>query len=218
MRLKSTEKLIYLITSGHTRPHTTPASKEFLDILRLIEAAVTSGINIVQIREKLLPARTLFELTASATRISKTSPTHLLVNDRADIAVGAGADGVHLAANSISPDVIRATFGNDLLIGASTHSLEQVYSAQTKGADFVVLGPIFETASKVEYGAPLGLETLQKAAEPPQTVPILAIGGITLARAAECVRAGAAGIAAISLLNNPQELPRIVSELRNSFG
>jgi thiamine-phosphate pyrophosphorylase len=217
MRLKSQEKLIYLITSGHTHPHTTPASKEFLDILRLIEVAVTTGINLVQIREKLLSARTLFELTASAARITHRSLTQLLVNDRADIAVGAGADGVHLAANSISPDVIRATFGNDLLIGASTHSIEQVYSAESKGADFVVLGPIFETASKVGYGAPLGLETLQSAAQTFPKLPILAIGGITLSRAADCVRSGADGVAAISLLNNLQQLPKIVTELRNSF-
>lgn len=217
MRLKSQEKLIYLITSGHTHPHTTPASKEFLDILRIIEVAVTTGINLVQIREKLLSARTLFELTASAARITHTSLTQLLVNDRADIAVGAGADGVHLAANSISPDVIRATFGNELLIGASTHSIEQIHWAESKGADFVVLGPIFETASKIEYGAPLGLETLQRAAETHPKFPILAIGGITLSLAADCVRAGADGIAAISLLNNSQQLPKIVPELRNSF-
>ena len=217
MRLKSQEKLIYLITSGHTYPHTTPASKEFLDILRLIEVAVTTGINLVQIREKLLATRTLFELTASAALITHGSLTQLLVNDRADIAVGAGADGVHLATNSISPAVIRATFGNELLIGASTHSIEQVYSAESKNADFVVLGPIFETASKVEYGTPLGLETLRRATVTRPKFPILAIGGITLSRAADCVRTGADGIAAISLLNNSQQLPNIVTELRNSF-
>ena len=163
------------------------------------------------------PARTLFDLTASAARITYGSLTQLLVNDRADIAVGAGADGVHLAANSISPDVIRATFGNELLIGASTHSIEQIHSAESKGADFVVLGPIFETASKVEYGTPLGLETLQSAAETFPKFPILAIGGIKLSLAADCVRAGADGIAAISLLNNSQQLPKMVTELRNSF-
>ncbi len=217
MRLKTEEKLIYLITSGHTHPQTTPASKEFLDILRLIEVAVTTGVNLIQIREKQLTARTLFDLSASAARIINGSRTQLLVNDRADIAVGAGADGVHLAANSMAPDVIRATFGNDLLIGASTHSLEQVSTAESKSADFVVLGPILETTSKVEYGAPLGMDTLRKAAETLPSFPILAIGGITIARAAECLVAGAHGIAAISMLNDPHQLPGVVTELRNSF-
>lgn len=217
MRLKSQAKLIYLITSGHTHPQTTPSSKEFLDILRLIEVAVTAGVDLIQIREKQLTARTLFDLSASAAGITQGSRSQLLVNDRADIAVGSGADGVHLAANSIAPQIIRATFGNDLLIGASTHSIEQVCAAETSSADFVVLGPIFKTASKVEYGDPIGTDALQKAADRLPTFPVLAIGGVTTALAKECLRAGAHGIAAIGMLNDRQKLPGIVTELRDGF-
>lgn len=187
-------------------------------MLRLIEAAVATGIDLVQIREKQLTAKVLYELTEAAVRIAHGSPTRLLVNDRADIAVGAGAHGVHLATDSLTPDVIRSTFGDDLLIGVSTHSLAQASAAQSLGADFVVLGPIFETSSKREYGAPLGLETLEQVSAKLSPFPVLALGGLTLGNVAAVARKGASGIAAISMLNDAHQLSRIVTEVRQSLG
>ncbi|HKO99211.1 MAG TPA: thiamine phosphate synthase [Pyrinomonadaceae bacterium] len=217
MKLHPQAKFIYLITSGQTKPDSTTSSEAFTDILNLIEAAVAAGINLVQIREKQLPAKVLYELTVAAVRIVNGSSTLLLVNDRADIAVGAGAHGVHLTSESIEAGVIRTTFGPELLIGVSTHSLEQASAAQQQGADFVVLGPIFETSSKLKYGAPLGLETLRRVSAQLSGFPVLAIGGINSGNALDCVRSGASGIAAISMLSSPPQLVEIVNEARSSF-
>ncbi len=189
----------YLITSGATRPDTTPASEDFHRILKLIALAVESSISLIQLREKNLSARTLFQLTAQAAEITRGTATRLLVNNRADIARAARADGVHLTTLSLSPDAIRRTFGPDFLIGASTHRLSEARAARDAGADFIVFGPIFETPSKQAYGPPLGLEKLAEAARAVKPFPLLALGGITRDNAPEVLRAGASGIAGIRL-------------------
>ena len=103
----------------------------------------------------------LYELTVSAVALTRGSATKLLVNDRADIAVTAGADGVHLAGSSLRAATIRKTFGEDLVIGVSTHSLKEARVARDESADFVVFGPVFETLSKRVYGEPRGLRELE---------------------------------------------------------
>lgn len=217
MKLNQQKKLIYLITSGETNPRTTPATKDFAGVLRLIEAAVSAGIDLVQIREKLLTAKALYAMTEAAAGITGGSLTRLLVNDRADIAAASGADGVHLTTKSLSPQVVRHTYGEEFLIGASTHSLGEASTARAQGADFVVFGPIFPTASKKEYGQPLGLEQLKDVSTELSPFPLLALGGVTAANAASCTRAGAGGIAAISMLNDPMLLRSIVNEIKEGF-
>jgi thiamine-phosphate diphosphorylase len=140
--------------------------------------------------------------------------TRLLVNDRADIAAASGADGVHLTTKSLSPQLVRQIFGQEFLIGSSTHSLVEASTARAQGADFVVLGPIFPTASKQQYGQALGLEQLKRVADELSPFPVLALGGVTPANAADCYRVGARGIAAISMLNDPMRLTSIVNEIK----
>jgi thiamine-phosphate pyrophosphorylase len=220
MPLNLQKPIIYLITSGVTTAATTPASKEYQQLTSLIEAAVAAKIHLLQIREKKLSDRTLYELSVQAAAITSGSSTHLLVNDRADIAQAAGAEGVHLTTRSIRASVIRRTFGDRILIGASTHSLNEVQEAKHSGADFAVFGPVFETESKRTYGEPLGLSALQETVatvEGAGTFPVLALGGVTLSNAADCFRAGASGVAAIRLLSNAGELSQIVQSLRASF-
>jgi thiamine-phosphate pyrophosphorylase len=137
------------------------------------------------------------------------------VNDRADTARVAGADGVHLTSNSISPRVIRQTFGDDFIIGLSTHSLEE--AGASPGADFAVFGPVFRSLSKPDYGRSLGVSQLKLVASELSPLPILALGGITLDNAVECFQAGVAGIAGISLLQNVAELRATVRILREQF-
>jgi thiamine-phosphate pyrophosphorylase len=209
--------LIYLITSGETTSQTTSTTKDFANILKLVEAAVAAEIDLVQIREKQLSAGVLYQLTESAAAITNGSVTRLLVNDRADIASAAGANGVHLASNSIPTSVVRNTFGSEFLIGVSTHSLTEATTAQEKGADFVVFGPIFETSSKQQYGKPLGPAELAKVTSRLKPIPVLALGGITIERVSECFRAGAQGIAAIRMLNDPSRLSDIANEIRERF-
>ena len=141
----------------------------------------------------------LYELTAQAAEITRTSSTRLLVNDRADIALAAGADGVHLTARSLPADVVRKICGLDFLIGVSTHSLAEARAAHTAGADFVVFGPIFDTESKRAFGEPQGLDKLREVTSELVAFPVIAIGGITNENLAACVSAGASGIAGISL-------------------
>jgi thiamine-phosphate pyrophosphorylase len=193
MPVKLQRPIIYPITSGKATPQTTP------DILRLVRAAVDAGIGLLQIREKSLPARVLYELTCQAAEITRGSKTRLLVNDRADIARAAGADGVHLTAHSLPADVVRGICGPEFLIGVSTHSLDEVRAARDKGADFVVFGPVFETESKRSFGAPQGLDKLRQVADELGEFPVLAIGGISLENAGACFEAGASGVAGISL-------------------
>src|SRR5882672_8064801 len=111
-----------LITSGNTDATTTPRSREFGRIVSLVEAAALAGITIVQLREKQLSTRTLFELTKSCVRAIGRRPTRLLVNDRADVALGASAHGVHLTTRSIPTGDVRTAFGEEFIIGVSTHS------------------------------------------------------------------------------------------------
>jgi thiamine-phosphate pyrophosphorylase len=191
MRLKL--PITYPITSGKTTPHTIS------DTLRFVRAAVEAEVTLLQIREKSLPARVLYELVTRAAEITRDSKTRLLVNDRADIARAAGADGVHLTSQSLPARVVRDMFGPEFLIGVSTHSLDEARAARDGGADFVVFGPVFETESKRGFGAPQGLDKLRKVADELRGFPVLAIGGISLENAGACFDAGASGVAAISL-------------------
>ena len=193
---------MYAITSGATTIRTTPESPEFSDILRLIEAAVAAAVPLVQIREKSLSARVLYELTTRAAAIASSSTTRLLVNDRFDIARAAGADGVHLTSRSLPTSEIRRISDEDFLIGVSTHSLQTALDARADGADFVVFGPVFETPAKQVFGEPQGLEKLREVTNALDGFPVLAIGGINLDNAVDCFRAGASGIAAIRLFQD----------------
>jgi thiamine-phosphate diphosphorylase len=148
----------------------------------------------VQIREKDLPARDLFDLVRAAI----ATGAKIIVNSRMDVALAAGAAGVHLPAGSPPPDRWRAIAPPGFLIGASCHSVEEVRAAAQHGADYVVFGPVFAPRSKSTMLDPRGLELLEQAARA-SPIPVLALGGITSENAAACVGHGAAGIAAISL-------------------
>ena len=200
--------ITYLITSGETTSSTTPASAEFLAVLALVERAVSAGITLVQLREKNLTARTLHELAARAAAITRGSATRILVNDRADIARTALCDGVHLTTRSLDARVVRRAFGEEFLIGVSTHALDEAQAARDRGADFAVYGPVFDTPSKRSNGPPLGLESLREAAHALAPFPIVALGGIAEETVAEVFRAGAQGVAAIRLFADGQNLTR----------
>jgi thiamine-phosphate pyrophosphorylase len=174
----------------------------FSDILKWVEAATAAEISLVQIREKSLSARVLYELATRAVAITRGSATRLLVNDRYDIARAAGADGVHLTAHSLPAGTIREICDKDFLIGVSTHSLETALDARADGADFIVFGPVFDTESKRAFGEPQGLEKLREVTTALKGFPVLAIGGINRENAGYCFRAGASGIAAIRLFQD----------------
>lgn len=210
MPLPFRKPILYLITRGASKPSTTSKSPEFEAILKQIASAISAGVDLLQIREKDLSARVLFELVEHAAALTQGTSTRLLVNDRADIAAGAGADGVHLTTQSMGAATIRRTFGESFLIGVSTHSLEEALTARTEGADFVVLGPVFETPSKKHYGRPVGLDELSQVTMALEDFPVLALGGITTSNARDCLATGASGIAGISLFGDPDRVASVV--------
>ncbi len=150
----------------------------------------------VQLREKDLQGGALFALARELRAVTRDHGARLLVNDRLDVALAAEADGVHLPANGLPADAARRLLAAVGLIGVSTHSAAEVAAAKVKGADFVLLGPIYDTLSKRRYGAPLGLTPLASAAAA-AGLPVFAIGGITPERVAEVRAAGAHGVACV---------------------
>ena len=216
MPLELPTPITYLITSGETTRATTPESAEFARVLALVRAAAAARISFVQLREKSLHARTLYELAARAARLTRPTGTRLLVNDRADIARAAGADGVHLTTRSLHASVVRRAFGRGFLVGVSTHTLAEAQDARASGADFAVFGPVFDTPSKRASGAPVGLAALGEAARTLASFPLLALGGVTLENSVEVFRAGAPGIAAIRLFADAAGLAATVRALENS--
>jgi thiamine-phosphate pyrophosphorylase len=162
----------------------------------VVEACLRAGLRAVQLREKDLAAGALLDLAQRLRELTRRAGARLLVNDRVDVVLAVGADGVHLPGASLSVDVARRLVGPARLVGVSTHSPPEAEAAGRAGADYVVFGPVYDTPSKRPYGAPPGLPALGEACRSAR-VPVLAIGGITPARVAEVRRAGAAGVAVI---------------------
>ena len=201
-------------------------SESFEPLLEKIAAAAEAGIDWIQIREKDLCGKDCAVLTGEALRrvanlllTTGAIRTRILVNDRLDIALAEHAGGVHLGEHSLpvaeAKRLVKLYEGSrGFLCGVSGHSLEATNSAAADGADYVFFGPVFPTPSKVAYGPPQGLERLAQVSRA-VSVPVLAIGGITLENAAACLAAGASGLAAIRLFQDAEDLPRLLRALRS---
>jgi thiamine-phosphate pyrophosphorylase len=221
--------LLYYITDRTAFPGDEPTRRRLL--LDKIAEAASQGINYIQLREKDLSTRELEQLAREAMSIigqrGKLTTDHwplataLLINSRTDVAIASAANGVHLQANDISPQEVRAAWhrscgAGDLarenspqepLIAVSCHSPQEVTQAAANQATFAVFGPIFEKKD----AQPTGLEALSQACR--ATLPVLALGGVTLQNAQSCLQAGAAGIAAIRLFQE-NDIATIVHKLR----
>lgn len=201
-------------------------------LLETIEHASRAGVDAVQIREKDLSARALLDLARRGAACCAPPLGHaeglphagfaggakILVNDRLDVALAAGAAGVHLGGESISVrDVVAFRASGrapaDFLIGRSCHSLEEASRAENDGADYIFFGPVFATPSKARFGPPQGTAALAAVCRAVR-IPVVAIGGITLENARQCLAAGAAGVAAIRLFQESQDLPAVVRSLK----
>jgi len=194
-------------------------------LLQTVEAVASAGVDWIQLREKDLCGRESLDLARAALHAIRTRVprTRILINDRVDVALAAGAGGVHLSENGFSvPEARRLCArleqqsGNrlDFLIGVSCHSLGAALGAARDGADYIYFSPIFHTPSKAFYGPPQGVERLRQVCRA-VSIPVIAIGGITLENVASCYTAGAAGAAAIRLFQESPDLPAVIGAMRS---
>lgn len=184
--------------------------------LSAMEEALQGGVRSLQLREKRLNSKDLLTLALEVKPLLQRYDAKLFINDRADIAVMAGADGVHLTEASVQASEVKNNFP-ELIVGVSTHSLEGARLAETQGADFITFSPIYETPSKTSYGPPQGLDPLRQVTQSAR-LPVLALGGITLHRVPECLEHGAFGVAVISDIWDSTDIKQHSSEYTQNFG
>jgi thiamine-phosphate pyrophosphorylase len=211
--------IVCYVTDRNALGSATPVAS----LLEKIRAAAQAGVDLIQIREKDLPARELLALAREAIGIGQSfgGKALVIVNDRLDVALAAGAAGVHLGGESAPVrDVVRwCRAGNvpvGFRIGISCHSVEETREAESAGSAYAFFGPVFDTPSKRSYGAPQGIARLKEVCAAVR-IPVIAIGGVNEKNAAECMRAGAAGIAAIRMFQeakSAEALAKTVALLR----
>jgi thiamine-phosphate pyrophosphorylase len=205
MRKKLIDFKLYLITNRKLITHHS-------SLIRAVRNALKGGVKAIQLREKDMDTRGLLKLAYRMRDLTKQYNAKLFVNDRFDIALAAGADGVHLTQNSIPTDAVKKAVRNKLLIGLSTHSLKEARKAEKGGADFITLGPVYVTPSKLKYGAPLGIDALKRVSSN-MKIPVFAIGGIKSHRMDEVKKAGAYGVAMISEIFKSDDIQGKAKEL-----
>ena len=180
------------------------------DLLWVLERALDGGIRAIQLREKDLGGKELFLLAEAARKLTYRYRAALFINDRIDVALATGADGVHLGRESFPITTARELVGAQKIIGVSTHSIAEVQEAEEQGADFVVFGPVYFTPSKANYGAPQGLMALKKIVEK-NALPVYAIGGLKSENIVEAKKTGIRGIALISAVVSASD-PKTAAE------
>lgn len=182
----------------------------------LLRQAIDAGLPAVQLRERDLSTGELLALAQEIRSITTPHAVPLIINDRIDLTMALDVEGVHLRSDSLPSFPVRRLIGPRRLIGVSTHSVEDVRHVNQSCADYVVLGPIFETPSKRSFGPPLGLDLLADACRQ-SAIPVLAIGGITCERVRDVRRAGAHGVAVIGALLTRDDIGEAVREFRDAL-
>ncbi|MGH7796191.1 MAG: thiamine phosphate synthase [Candidatus Binatia bacterium] len=201
---------LYLVTDRtQTRGH---------DLLWVLEQALAGGVKAVQLREKDLGGKELFQLAENARRLCERYDAALFINDRVDVALAVDAAGVQLGKASLPIETVRSLLGPQKLIGASIHSIIEGQQAERGGADFVLFGPVYFTPSKASFGAPQGLTALANIVEM-LSLPVYAIGGITADNTGAVRRLGVRGVALIAAIisaENPHAAAQAMIRLLRS--
>jgi thiamine-phosphate pyrophosphorylase len=194
---------LYLITDRKQTKMPLPAA---------IRLALEGGVRAVQLREKDLPMRELLALSQELRAMTKEFGAKLFINDRVDVAISVNADGVHLGHQSMPVQAVRKVVGNDMLIGVSTHSIMEAKYAEAGGADFITIGPIFDTPSKTKLGSPVGINIL-KELKCELNIPFYALGGVKSGNIAQIISAGASGVAMISAIMAAEDIKKASSKV-----
>ncbi|MDR2619062.1 MAG: thiamine phosphate synthase [Treponema sp.] len=182
-----------------------------------VEAAIAGGVTMVQLREKDAPAREFFDIAREVLALTRSRGVPLIINDRLDIALAAGADGVHLGQSDLPCFEARRIAGKDFIIGISAHTPEGALSAQRAGADYIGSGAVFPTGSKADVGAVIGIEGIRAVADAVK-IPVVGIGGINPGNAASVIAAGAAGVAVISAILSQPDIRAAALALKSCAG
>ncbi len=188
-----------------------------LPLHEAVRLALEGGVRAIQLREKDLPIRELLSLAREIRAITTEFKAKLFINDRVDIAVAVEADGVHLGHQSMPPEAVRKVVGKRMLIGVSTHTAGEAGAAEQGGADFVTFGPVFATPSKLQYGAPAGIEAV-KTVKQQTTIPVFGLGGIKPENLREVMNAGADGVAMISAIFGAEDIRHAAELLVRHMG
>ena len=199
---------LYLITDR------TVATKPLPEAVRL---ALEGGVRAVQLREKDLPIRDLLSLAQELRTITREFGAKLFINDRVDVALLAEADGVHLGTESMPVDAVRRITGSRMLIGVSTHSLEEALSAQRGGADFITCGPVYETPSKAQYGPPVGVDCIRNIKKD-MHIPLYALGGVKNGNMRSIFGSGCDGVAMISAILGADDIKAAARKILDGIG
>ncbi len=169
------------------------------NIIDVAMNAVEGGATIVQIREKNMPSRDFFQLALAMKKNLGRTGVPLIINDRVDIAIASGADGVHVGQTDLPGSVVREMVGPDKIVGISINTLTQIDEAISHGADYLSLSPVFPTPTKPDTTKPFGIEGLVKA-RGMTAMPMITIGGINLANTGEIIATGMDGVAVVSAI------------------
>lgn len=181
--------IVYVITDRRTAGERS--------LIEIVRAALRGGAHVIQLRDKDVPARDMIALGEALLPLTRAAGVPLIVNDRVDVALALDADGVHVGQDDIPADMVRRIIGPERILGVSVATVEQARRAARDGATYVSVGDLFGTPSKPDAGPPIGLAPLTAIARAVD-LPVLGIGGITIANAASVVQAGAVGVAVIS--------------------
>ena len=202
---------LYAITDRH--------SCEPTRLVDVVAELLDAGVTAIQLREKDLDDTELIQLAQPIAKLCRNYKAKLFINTSPRVAREVGAAGVHLPANAESVEMVKARTDNKLYVGCSVHSLDTARKRETEGADFVTYSPIYRTASKPGYGPVVGVEHLAEMTESVK-LPVFALGGITPDRVAECLAAGAFGVAVMSGVMSPanagKQARRYLSEVTRS--
>ena len=183
--------------------------------LETAEGLLEGGVDVIQLREKDLEGGELLERARALRRLTARCGALFVMNDRPDVALLCGADGVHLGQDDLPPEEVRELVGPEMIIGLSAHSVAQARRAEGRGADYIGVGPVFPTRTK-GYQSGGGLDFVRELCSA-TSLPSVAIGGITPARAGEIIGAGASAVAACSALCGAENAAAAAREFRQSI-